>query len=220
MKKEIVRRVVQNKPCIIGVVLIIIALCMCLIPGMKLQSEMSFFQDSKPIIRICELATLRNYYHNVIVYVKEPDGGDKFFNDVLIWPFGPLIRKGYKQFWIEYSGIVEMGIDASQIRISNPNSMGVVNVYVPDAKVLNVLPDVDSFSEPITELGLFTSISGKEKLEALSRAQEVMNEEAKNDQTQLFRAQNNAKTLLERYIINFGKDIGKNYTVNWIVNPE
>lgn len=220
MKNAIEKQIGQYKACIIGIVFIIIALCLLLFPDNKRQATTNIFQDSSSINRICELATLRNYYHNVIVYVKEPDGGDKFFNDVLIWPFGPLVRKGYKQFWIEYSGIVEMGIDASQIRISNPNSMGVVNAYVPDAKVLNVLPDENSFSEPITELGLFTSISGKEKIEALSRAQEVMSEEANNDQTQLSRAKNNAKTLLERYIINFGKDIGKNFTVNWIVNPE
>jgi len=220
MKNAIEKQIGQYKACIIGIVFIIIALCLLLFPDNKRQATTNIFQDSSSINRICELATLRNYYHNVIVYVKEPDGGDKFFNDVLIWPFGPLVRKGYKQFWIEYSGIVEMGIDASQIRISNPNSMGVVNAYVPDAKVLNVLPDENSFSEPITELGLFTSISGKEKIEALSRAQEVMSEEANNDQTQLSRAKNNAKTLLERYIINFGKDIGKNYTVNWTVNPE
>lgn len=220
MKNETLKQVVKSKSFIIGVMLFLIALCILLFPGIKRQPEIGFFQDSYSINRICELATLRNYYHDVIVYIKEPDGRDKFFNDVVIWPFGPLVRKGYKQFWIEYSGIVEMGIDASQIRISNPNSMGVVNVYVPDAKVLNVFPDEDSFSEPITETGLFTNISGKEKIEALSRAQEVMSEEANNDQTQLSRAKNNAKTLLQRYIINFGNEIGKKYTVNWIANPE
>ena len=46
-----------------------------------------------------------------------------------------------------------------------------------------------------------------------------MRQEAENDQALLRRAKNNAKILLERYIINLGKEMGVEYTVNWVDNP-
>ena len=60
---------------------------------------------------ICELATLRSYYHNVAVYEEKPSGAVKVVSDILTWPFNNLLKTGYKQFWLEYSGIVEIGID-------------------------------------------------------------------------------------------------------------
>jgi len=150
------------------------------------------------------------------MYEKEPDGGDKFVNDYLFWPFGGYTKVGYKQFWLEYSGIVEIGIDASQIQITGPNAQGVVELFVPDAKVLSVYADESSLSEPLSENGWFTTISGKEKTEAFSTAQNAMRQEAENDQNLLRRAKENAKLLLERYIINTGKEMGLNFSVNWL----
>ena len=168
---------------------------------------------------ICELATLRSFYHNVAMYEKEPDGGNKFVNDVLLWPFGGYTKIGYKQFWLEYSGIVETGIDASKIKINGPDANGLVEVYVPEAKVFSVYADEASLTEPLSENGWFTTISGKEKTEAFATAQAAMKQEAENDQSLLGRSRENAKLLLERYIVNTGKQMGANYTVKWIDNP-
>ena len=153
------------------------------------------------------------------MYEKEPDSGNKFVNDVLLWPFGGYTKIGYKQFWLEYSGIVETGIDASQIKINDPDSQGIVEVYVPDAEVFSVYADEASFTQPLSESGWFTTISGKEKTEAFATAQSAMRQEAENDQSLLRRSKENAKLLLERYIINTGKQMGAHYTVKWIDNP-
>lgn len=169
---------------------------------------------------ICEFATLKNFYHNVVLYEEEPDGLNKFANDWLAWPFGVYTRFGYKQYWLEYSGIVEAGIDASQIQIIGPDAQGKIKVFVPDAKVLNVYANEASLTEPITSTGLFTTISGEEKRKAFSTAQTAMRQEAESDQVMLRRAKENAKKLLEQYIINTGKATGQNLSVVWLPSPE
>ena len=169
---------------------------------------------------ICELATLKSFYHNVAVYEESPSAGTKMMADFLLWPFNEMVKPWYKQLWFEYSGIVETGIDASQIQIHNPDSNGVVEIYVPDAKVLNVYADENSLSEPITETGWFTQISAKDKTLAFSEAQKAMRQEAENDTSLLLRAKNNAKILLEQFILNTGKEIGAKYTINWIDSPK
>ena len=153
------------------------------------------------------------------MYEKEPDGGSKFVNDVLLWPFGGYTKIGYKQFWLEYSGIVEIGIDASKIKINGPDSNVIVEVYIPEAKVFSVYADESSLTEPLSENGWFTTISGKEKAEAFATAQSAMKQEAENDQYLLRRSKENAKLLLERYIINTGKQMGTNYIIKWIDTP-
>ena len=151
------------------------------------------------------------------MYEEKPGG---FVNDVLFWPFGSYTKIGYKQFWLEYTGLVETGIDASQIQINGPNANNIVEVYIPDAQVFNVYADEASLTEPLSESGWFTTISGTEKMEAFASAQSAMRQEAENDQTLLRRAKENAKLLLERYIINTGKEMGIDFTVQWIEKPQ
>ena len=50
-------------------------------------------------------------------------------------------------------------------------------------------------------------------------AQKNMREEAQNDKTMLARAKKNAKSLIERYIVNMGKEIGIELSIRWIDNP-
>lgn len=197
-----------------GIICLIIVICVLVMPNKK-QNAINLSEYSS-VNTICELATLRSFYHNVAMYEKEPDGGNKFVNDVLLWPFGGYTKIGYKQFWLEYSGIVETGIDASQIKINGPDSNGIVEVYVPDAVVFNVYADEASLTEPLSENGWFTTISWKETTEAFAKAQSAMRQEAENDQSLLRRSKEIAKLLLMRYIINTGKQMGANYTVKWI----
>ena len=209
----------QILPFVIGIAFFCFGFIVLCLPEKKENTHVSI-ADSNEIASICELATLRSYYHNVAMYEEEPGGGDKFVNDVLLFPFGGFSRIGYKQFWMEYSGIVDIGIDAGQIRISEPDAQNVVNIYVPDAKVLNVYADEHTLTEPIDETGWFTTVSGEERSRAFSEAQTAMREEAENDQALLTRAKNNAKTLLENYIVNTGEAMDTKYTVNWTKEPD
>ena len=212
----------KNLPVILtGIICIVVLALILFIPGKEEETGTFELSEYTSVSDICELATLRSYYHNVAVYEEKPEGAAKVISDILTWPFNGLLKTGYKQFWLEYSGIVEIGIDlkADRIQINNPDAGGVVDIYVPDAKVLNVDADESSFSIPLDETGLFTSITAKERSDAYAAAQENMRKEAENDQALLRRAKNNAKILLERYIINLGKEMGVEYTVNWVDNP-
>ncbi len=201
---------------LVGVVCLVFAIAILLFPNNRKTSETINLSEYSSINTICELATLKSFYHNVAIYEQ---GGNQFVNDVLLWPFGGYTKIGYKQFWLEYSGIVETGIDASQIQINGPNKDGIVEVFVPDARVLNVYADENSLTEPLSENGWFTTISGKEKMEAFSTAQIAMRQEAEKDQALLGRAKENAKLLLERYIINTGNEMGRSLSVKWIEIP-
>ena len=220
MKDNAQMRIKKYAPSIItGVLCLVVALGILVIPIGKKAPRHVDLSEYSAVNAICELATLKSFYHNVVVCEEEPSGTVKTISTVLLWPFDRIAKTGYKQFWLEYSGIVETGIDASQIQIGNPDANGVVEVFVPDAKVLSVYADESSLSEPLTEKGLFTTITGEEQARAFAQAQGAMREDAESDQGLLGRAKNNAKILLEQYIKKTGNGIGVDYSVKWVNGP-
>lgn len=159
--------------------------------------------DFSAISSVCELATLKCYYHNVAKSETEASGLFKW------------LGKGYKKIWTEYSGIVELGIDVSKVSVEKPTADGVVKVTIPDAEILNVDLDEDSMSEPLTDTGFMTEITKEEETEALAEAQNHMEETAKENGNLLNQAKERAKSLIEGYVKNVGEQIGKEYTVEW-----
>lgn len=170
------------------------------------QSVPQDLYDQTRISQICELATLKCFYHNVAEYEKQPDA---------LFQYG-LFKYGYKKMWIEYSGIVEVGVNASDIRISNADENNVVSIYIPDAVVLNVTADRNSLSAPLMETGLFTSIDAQDKATAFAEAQKEMEEEAGQDTAILSQAKENAKELIRQYVLNIGKLTNNEYQIKWI----
>lgn len=83
---------------------------------------------------ICELSVMDCYYHNVAKYFEE-DAQKGFLG----------IGKKDKHFWIEYSGIVRMGIDVSLVKVEVEDMQ--VTITIPEAKVLKCT--VDSKSTPV-----------------------------------------------------------------------
>lgn len=81
---------------------------------------------------ITELAAMEVYYHNVAKYKEEDAQG------ILLW-------KKDKHFWIEYSGIVKIGIDTSLLNIIVEENE--VTISVPEAKVLDVKVDEKSLTK-------------------------------------------------------------------------
>lgn len=190
-------------------ILIVLAVYVFSLPSAKTEEKASTAEFSD-VSRICELATLRCYYHDVAEYEKQPDG---------LFQYG-LFQYGYKKFWLEYDGIVEVGIDVSQVQVERPDENGVVRIYVPDAQILNIGADETSMSVPIAETGVLTSITAEEKAQAFSDAQSAMRANAESDSSILSQAKNNAKELLKRYVLHVGEQIGQTYTVEWSVNPQ
>ncbi len=61
----------------------------------------------------------------------------------------------------------------------------------------------------------FTKISSEEEAEAFAKAQNDMREKAEQDQAILNQARNNAKELIQQYIINVRDMLGKHYEIAW-----
>lgn len=152
---------------------------------------------------ICELATLKCYYHNTSELRQDSSGIGKWFGNI-----------GYKKAWIEYDGIVKLGIDASRVKIE-PNG-NKVRVSVPNATILSVDVNIDTISEAISETGWFTKITTEERAETQKKAQEDMKAKAESNTALLLQATQRAKDTIQNYIINVGNLIGVAYEIEWI----
>ena len=150
---------------------------------------------------ICELAVMDCYYHNVAKY--EYDGGG-----ILWW-------NKDKRFWVEYSGIVRLGIDASLVEMSVDCT--TVTITLPEAKIMGCSVDSASLTEDsfIVEDGS-AKISAEDEVEAFAQAQAQLEAQAAADTAMLFNARERAKDLLEEYVMNFGEMAGVEYTIEWV----
>lgn len=160
-------------------------------------------QPSWSIQAIAELTTTECYYHNVAKLSHDADN---------------FTGMGYKKMWLEYAGTVDMGIDASKVKISGPDADGVVTIEIPQATVLGE-PDVDESTitpDPLTEVGPFTVITPEEKAQMFSDAQQNMKDAAQNDSALLYQAKTRAQEILEQYVKNMGEQLGQTYTVKFV----
>lgn len=189
-----VRKITKTWMLLVGTVVLCLTGC-----GKETQTA-----DFSGVTSVCELATLKCYYHNVAKAETEASG-----------IFAKWLKTGYKKIWTEYSGIIEYSIDISQVTVSEPDKNGVVTVTMPDAQVLNVDVDEDSLGTPLTDTGFLTSVTTEEKTTTLAGAQEAMEQQAKENTEMLSQAKARAKTLIEEYIKNVGESIGEEYTVEW-----
>ena len=189
-----VRKITKTWMLLVGTVVLCLTGC-----GKETQTA-----DFSGVTSVCELATLKCYYHNVAKAETEASG-----------IFAKWLKAGYKKIWTEYSGIIEYGIDISQVTVSEPDKNGVVTVTMPDAQVLNADVDEDSLGTPLTDTGFLTSVTTEEKTTTLAGAQEAMEQQAKENTEMLSQAKARAKTLIEEYIKNVGESIGEEYTVEW-----
>lgn len=169
----------------------------CFLTGCTAQKRADFSR----IKRIAELATYECYYHNVAEF-EEP--GHNF-----------LIKYGNKKVWIEYTGIVKIGIDASKIVI-NETENSVVEVSLPSSEIIDSSIVKNSIREPLIENGIFAAITAEDKVEAMAAAQKNMIETASRDYSLIEQSNERAKVLIENFIKAVGEDVGKEYHVKWI----
>lgn len=191
----------KNKISLKLMLIVLIVVVLIIIIFVNRKTELNAKSHMYSIEKICELATLECYYHDVAEFRQDATG---------------VFKIGYKKYWIEYNGIVKYGVDAKDIKVNKPDKNGVVKVFIPEAKILSVDVDINSMSDPIVDTGMFTSISIEEKNKAYNQAQEKMKLNAEKDSSLLSQAKNNAQKLIEQYIINVGKQMDKEYSVEWI----
>lgn len=151
---------------------------------------------------ICELAVMDCYYHNVAKFKDEDAAG------ILFW-------QKDKHFWIEYSGVVSLGIDASQVALEVDDTL--VTITIPEAKVLRCQVNSNELSEDSYIVAKDSArISAEDEVAAFAQAQADLEETAASDTALLSSAQQRAQDLLEEYVQNIGEAVGKNYTIQWV----
>ncbi len=154
---------------------------------------------------ICELATLECYYHNVAKF-KETE-------KKLWW-------EETKHFWIEYEGVVKIGIDASLVNIDISDN-DIVTITIPPAKIINTSVTSESLnSDSFIRDSTSAKITAEDETKAMAQAKAKMEEAAQSNRSLLSDAQERAKKLLNDYIVNIGNCIGKTYKINWVYVDE
>lgn len=167
--------------------------------------------DISQVREICELATLECYYHNVAKSTKEKGSG--------LSHIGEKERK----FWVEYNGVVKLGIETSKVNMIRDGNKIIITV--PKAKVLG-MSDY-SFVEDnyiSSDDGLNKNkITAEDQTKALADANEQIRQLFSNDEALLARAQTRAKELIENYINQLNEMSKTDYEIEWIYednNPE
>lgn len=185
---------------ILSIVLMAVMCFMCMSCEKKEVNDVAEPKVSQ-MKAICELSVMDCYYHNVAKYFEEDASG------ALLW-------KKDKEFWIEYSGIVRIGIDASQVQIQVEDNN--VEITMPKAKVMNCKVDPDSLSsDSFIVASDSAKVEADDQKKAFEEAQKNMEEEASSDSALLAMAQQRAQNLLEEYVKNVGNVVGKQYTITW-----
>ncbi len=154
---------------------------------------------------IAELAVMECYYNNVAKFEEEDVSG------FLFW-------KKDKRFWIEYNGVVELGIDASNLKIEVNNTD--VKIYLPAAKILDYEVDPKSLTEEafIVEDGS-AKVTAQDESIAFAEAEQNMIDTAMQDTSLMKSARDRVKMLLEGYVMNLGKHLNIEYKIEWIDLP-
>lgn len=76
--------------------------------------------------------------------------------------------------------------------------------------------DESSITEPLVETGWLTELTAEDKLAMFAEAQQKMRDAAESDDALLAQARTRAKDILEQYVKSVGKQIGQDYTVNFV----
>lgn len=187
---------------IISILLVFMLAFSCMACAKTTEPKQEIVPQASQMKAICELATMKCYYHNVAKYTKEDAAG------ILWW-------KKDRRFWIEYDGIVTMGIDASLVDIEVDND--TVTITIPPAKVLGFEVDETTLNEDSYIVDTKSAkVKAEHQTEAFKQAQDHMKEEAEKDTLLLANAQQRTQKLLEDYVNNIGNCVEKTYNIKWI----
>ena len=158
--------------------------------------------DTARMKSICELAVMECYYHNVAKYKEENATG------ILWW-------EKDRHFWMEYAGVVTIGVDTSLMNIDVEDEN--VTITIPPAKVLGCKVDETTLTEDSFIVAQNSAkVEAEHQTEAFKSAKDKLESEAKSNFTLLAVAQQRVQKLLEDYVNNIGNSVGKTYKIKWI----
>lgn len=179
---------------------------LCMLIGCASREQIEAPEPELAQIRnICNMATLQCYYHNVAKSEKAAEKG--------ISHWGEKDRK----FWIEYTGIANLGIDMSKVQMKIEGTD--IEVTLPNAELLNISID----EQTLNDNSYLSSADGLNKNEitaddqtaAINEAQQKMKETVQGNTALLLSAQNRAKVLIENYLKQLGEVSDIEYNIKW-----
>lgn len=190
---------------ILSIILVFVCF-LCSACSAKNAGKKSITPQVSQMKSICELATMKCYYHNVAKYMENDASG------TLWW-------KKDRKFWIEYAGIVTVGIDASKVKIEIDGNN--VNITIPPAKILGCKVDDSTLTPQSFYVDKSSAtVEAEHQSEAYKDAQKKLLEEASSDTVLLANAQSRAQKLLEDYVKNIGTYLETSYDIRWIYLEE
>lgn len=180
------------------VLVLIFSLCSC---GKKKEEP-----KVEQIRAICELTTVKAYYNNVAKSVKE--AGRKNW----------ILPEKEREFWIEYDGVAEIGIDMKRVTMKVKDE--TVYVTMPDAEILRTYIVRETFNDDSYKISddnwwNKNKITTEDQLGAVNKAQDEMSIKVAENIMLFERAENVAKETIENYIEKLGKIAGVELNVVW-----
>lgn len=163
--------------------------------------------DLSQIQNICQLATLKCYYHNTAKEIKPAGSGITH------------IGEEDTPFWFEYTAQATLGIDFSLVSMDIDDE-DKITIHIPHATILgNIIVDSTSTTDPIYRPHRFFSndveISASDVTASMSNANEEVRNQILADTATLYSAEERAKELIENYIDQIMALSGKDYEINW-----
>lgn len=161
--------------------------------------------DISKVKNICELSTMKCYYHNVAKATKEAGTG-----------LAHAFEKD-RDFWIEYTGIVEISYRTEQVKMKQDGEKITITLPKP---VVTCSVDPDSWNEQSQisakdQMVQKNPITGADVTEAMKTAQENMEADVRSNTSLLTTAELQAKELIENYINQIGHATGISYQITW-----
>lgn len=189
---------------IVGLMMTFVMVVLCASCAAPAEEDLSALKlQEKQIKAICELAVMDCYYHNVAKFTEEDAQG------ALWW-------KKDKRFWVEYSGVVQFGVDVSQVEIVDIQDT-TVKITLLEAKVLGCKVDSSSLSEDSFIVDKDSAdIEAGDEVAAFDEAQRQLEKLASSNKALLGNAQQRAQELLGEYVRNIGAAVGKDYQIEWV----
>ena len=183
----------------------VLILCTLVLTSCGVPEKPKDVLEASQMRAIAELAVMECYYNNVAKFKEEDVSG------FLFW-------KKDKHFWIEYNGIVKLGIDVSKLKLEVNNTD--VKIYLPAAEILDSEVDPKSLTEDafIVEDGS-AKVTAQDENTAFAVAEQNMLDTAMQDTSLMKSARDRVKTLLEGYVMNLGKHLNIEYKIEWIDLP-
>ena len=189
------------KKILMGLMIMTLSFAICGCGSEKIDVE----PETTQIRSICKLATLECYYHNVAKATKAKGTG--------------LLHTGEKdrKFWVEYDGIVSIGIDMEKVKMEVDGS--TVTITIPHAEVLGVKVDEKSYNKDsiLEDADAINSnkITAQDVTSAVQDSINYMKESAGNNSSLLANAEDRAIKLIENYVRQIGALNGTDYKVRW-----